>query len=51
MTIERILHHFPLDPASRQVRLILAEKRLPFEETVERYWSGRPRWRRSIPRA
>ncbi len=38
MTIERILHHFPLDPASRQVRLALAEKRLPFGEQIERYW-------------
>jgi glutathione S-transferase len=38
MSIERTLHHFPLDPASRQVRLALAEKRLPFGETIERYW-------------
>jgi glutathione S-transferase len=35
---DRTLHHFPLDPASRQVRLALAEKRLPFAETVVRYW-------------
>src|SRR5581483_7581765 len=35
---ERILHHFPLDPASRQVRLALGEKRLPFTEVQERYW-------------
>ena len=38
MTIERTLHHFPLDPASRQVRLALQEKRLPFSEQIERYW-------------
>jgi glutathione S-transferase len=38
MTIERTLHHFPLDPASRQVRLALAEKRLPFADHIERYW-------------
>ena len=38
MSVERTLHHFPLDPASRQVRLALAEKRLPFEEVVVRYW-------------
>jgi len=38
MSLERTLHHFPLDPASRQVRLCLAEKRLPFEEVVVRYW-------------
>ena len=42
MTIQRTLHHFPLDPASRQVRLALGEKRLPFGETVERYWEQKP---------
>jgi glutathione S-transferase len=36
--IERILHHFPLDPASRQVRLALGEKRLAFKESQVRYW-------------
>ena len=36
--IERTLHHFPLDPFSRQARLALGEKRLPFREVVERYW-------------
>ncbi len=40
MPIERTLHHFPLDPASRQVRLALLEKRLPFFEQVERYWES-----------
>lgn len=38
MSVERTLHHFPLDPASRQVRLALGEKRLPFTEHVARYW-------------
>jgi glutathione S-transferase len=38
MSQDRTLHHFPLDPASRQVRLALGEKRLPFEEAVVRYW-------------
>ena len=38
MTVERVVHHFPLDPASRQVRLALGEKRLPFSEVQERYW-------------
>jgi glutathione S-transferase len=38
MSQERTLHHFPLDPASRQVRLALGEKRLPFAETTVRYW-------------
>jgi len=38
MTVERTLHHFPLDPASRQVRLVLGEKRLPFVDVSVRYW-------------
>ena len=42
MTVERTLHHFPLDPASRQVRLVLGEKRLPFVDVSVRYWE-RPR--------
>lgn len=41
MTVERTLHHFPLDPASRQVRLALGEKRLAFAEVQERYWERR----------
>lgn len=38
MSTVRTLHHFPLDPASRQVRLSLAEKRLAFDEVLVRYW-------------
>ena len=38
MSVERTLHHFPLDPASRQVRLALGEKRLAFGEVQVRYW-------------
>jgi len=38
--VERTLYHFPLDPASRQARLALGEKRLPFESVVVRYWEG-----------
>lgn len=38
MSSDRVLHHFPLDPASRQVRLALGEKRLAFSEVVVRYW-------------
>jgi glutathione S-transferase len=38
MSVDRTLHHFPLDPASRQVRLALGEKRLPFTEVSVRYW-------------
>ena len=33
-----LLHHFPLDPASRQARLALGEKKLAFEERPVRYW-------------
>jgi glutathione S-transferase len=43
MSVERTLHHFPLDPASRQARLALAEKRLAFAELPVRYWE-RPRF-------
>jgi glutathione S-transferase len=42
MSVERTLHHFPLDPASRQVRLALGEKRLPFVEIQVRYWEASP---------
>ncbi len=42
MSVQRTLHHFPLDPASRQARLALGEKRLAFEAVVERYWERRP---------
>jgi glutathione S-transferase len=42
MSVVRILHHFPLDPASRQVRLALGEKRLSFEEVHVRYWEQPP---------
>jgi glutathione S-transferase len=42
MSVTRTLLHFPLDPASRQARLALAEKKLPFEEQIERYWESRP---------
>src|SRR5437899_3800361 len=38
MSLKRTLHHFPLDPASRQVRLAMGEKRLPFTEVQVRYW-------------
>jgi glutathione S-transferase len=42
MSVLRTLHHFPLDPASRQVRLALGEKKLAYEEESERYWERRP---------
>lgn len=37
----RILYHFPLSPYCRKVRLVLAEKRLPFELMMERFWDRR----------
>ena len=37
-----VLHHFPLDPASRYARLVLGEKRIAFTETVVRYWEPNP---------
>ena len=40
--MERVLHHFPLDPASRQVRLALGEKRIVFTEAVVRPWERTP---------
>ena len=38
----RVLHHLPLSPYSRKVRLALAEKRIPFELHLERVWERRP---------
>jgi glutathione S-transferase len=38
----RTLFHLPLCPYSRKVRLVLAEKRLPFELRVEKMWERRP---------
>jgi len=38
MTADRTLHHFTLDPYSRQARLALGEKKLTFKDVVERYW-------------
>jgi glutathione S-transferase len=40
----RILHHLPLSPFARKVRLVLAEKRLPFELRLERPWERRPEY-------
>jgi glutathione S-transferase len=34
----RILHHWPLDPWSRQVRLALGEKQIPFELQSHKFW-------------
>jgi glutathione S-transferase len=40
----RLLYHLPLSPYSRKVRLVLAEKRLPFELRVEKVWEKRPEY-------
>jgi glutathione S-transferase len=49
MSAVRTLHHFPLDPASRQARLALGEKKLAYGEVVERYWEGRPEFQALNP--
>jgi glutathione S-transferase len=38
----RLLYHLPLSPFSRKIRLVLTEKRLPFELKVEKVWERRP---------
>jgi glutathione S-transferase len=40
----RVLHHLPLSPFSRKVRLVLAEKRLPFDLRLEKVWERRPEY-------
>jgi glutathione S-transferase len=47
--VERTLYHFPLDPASRQARLALGEKRLPFEAVTVRYWEEPPEFAKLNP--
>jgi glutathione S-transferase len=47
--VDRTLYHFPLDPASRQARLALGEKRLPFEAVVVRYWEQPPEFAKLNP--
>lgn len=40
----RVLYHLPLSPHSRKVRLVLAEKRLPYEMRMEKVWERRPEY-------
>jgi glutathione S-transferase len=40
----RYLYHLPLSPYARKVRLVLAEKRLPFELKLEKVWERRPEY-------
>jgi glutathione S-transferase len=45
----RFLYHLPLSPYCRKVRLVLAEKRLPFELKIERVWERRPEFLQMNP--
>lgn len=36
----RILHHYPLSPQSRLIRLLLAEKGLPFDLHLQKIWDA-----------
>jgi glutathione S-transferase len=40
----RLLYHLPLSPYARKVRLVMAEKRLPFELCMEKTWDRRPEY-------
>src|SRR6201989_2456410 len=40
----RVLYHLTLSPYARKVRLVLAEKRLPFELRLEKFWERRPEY-------
>src|SRR5271166_450018 len=40
----RYLYHLPLSPFARKVRLVLSEKRLPFELRLEKVWTRRPEY-------
>lgn len=37
----RYLYHLPMSPYARKVRLVLSEKRLPFELRIEKVWERR----------
>jgi glutathione S-transferase len=40
----RVLYHLPLSPFARKVRLVLSERRLPFELKIEKVWDRRPEY-------
>jgi glutathione S-transferase len=42
LRLMRRLHHFPLSPFCRKIRLVLAEKKLAFESITERPWEQPP---------
>jgi glutathione S-transferase len=45
----RTLYHHPLSPFARRIRLMLAEKRLPFAEVVQDTWREDPAFLRINP--
>jgi glutathione S-transferase len=47
----RVVYHLPLSPYCRKVRVVLAEKRLPFELRVERVWERRSEYLELNPAA
>jgi len=47
----RLLYHLPLSPYARKVRMVLAEKRLPFELRAEKVWQRRPEYLELNPAA
>jgi len=47
----RTLFHLPLCPYSRKVRLVITEKRLPFDLRVEKIWERRPAYLELNPAA
>ncbi|APH53956.1 Glutathione S-transferase family protein [Granulibacter bethesdensis] len=47
----RTLYHLPLCPFSRKVRVVLAERKLPFELKVEKVWERRPEYLEMNPAA
>ena len=49
MSAALVLHHFAFDPASRFVRLVLGEKRLPFTEAPVRWFEGDAEFERLNP--
>jgi glutathione S-transferase len=49
MSVALVLHHFAFDPASRLVRLVLGEKRVPFTEAPVRWFDGDAEFERLNP--
>jgi glutathione S-transferase len=45
----RVLYHLPMSPFARKVRLVLGEKRLPFELRLEKVWQRREEYLKLNP--